>query len=950
MIASDRCLGFTQYSECPLVVLDPQRPTVRNFVLKRACQVRVQALDEDGHPVPDVKFFMRWAVNGQLPTTDQEGWATVGGMNPSLSEATFGVYHTDFERTRLHVKLDDPKTVVERKIVMRRGVDIKGTAVCSDGKPAAGWQILALPGWWDFLQFPTGELINGDGSFVLRHVGPGAHNVTISIPIGQGASTSRSALQGVDLTSQRGPLVIKLDYPSPGAMAHIEGRIRYICGAPKRGFWVNADSDDGRSFHGGNFVQAGQKTFRVGPLPAGRYRLEISSPEIEPKDLSAVAAPTKDLQLDIKVRGLLSVHGFVVSALGSDGKPLSDFRVRVVKLRTLRGPNYLLTTNWRRITDTGGQFTEELPGPGVYVVEASADGYATSRSEAINTDKWPPKEIRIGLTKGVPLAGTVLDEEGHPISGATVISLAQSGGQGAVSTANLPERIGIKTVAGRFQFAGLDPGPDTLDIVHPEYAPVIVNISIQRGGQPPLAIVMQRGGTVCGHVQDDLGRLAAGVTLHFQDWYSYGPYTRDGRFATAVTDENGYYEVSHLPERLVYIHRADEWDALGVVRQAVLPSNGKMRTVDFGGSSKISGQLFVNGRPLSNQKVLISGVNPNSGIMKAFAKTDANGTFTFLGVPFGNRYLYYTDGRSGFNWHRVRELRIDSASRNFGRIEHHVGTLKVKLPKVAGPSRSAVWASLEDVAAGPFRGQTVSSASPKSEKDAPFIFENISSGKYAVTTTLGKGFQVRKLVETTPEKRDLTVAVELPFGTASLQGTLDPSLRKDGRYNSIELRTAGDALRVRSSINEGGNFDVTGLPEGDYSLTIVRTIAGNSSGEAAGKVTLRRGEAKTVQVSKEPIDPSKVNEGVLFVTVVSREGIPLPGCELRLTGPKGTLLPKGVNDDGRAVFGGPPGTYDLVVTYLGFKPVTQRVKLSAAQSNPRSPHEYEATVTLAPID
>ena len=110
------------------------------------------------------------------------------------------------------------------------------------------------------------------------------------------------------------------------------------------------------------------------------------------------------------------------------------------------------------------------------------------------------------------------------------------------------------------------------------------------------------GGTVCGHVQDHLGRLAAGVTLHFQDWYSYGTDAGNGRFATAVTDENGYYEVSHLPERLVFIHRADEWDALGVVRQTVLPSNGKRRTVDFGGSSKITGQLFVNGKPLSNQK------------------------------------------------------------------------------------------------------------------------------------------------------------------------------------------------------------------------------------------------------------------------------------------------------------------------------------------------------------
>ena len=237
-------------------------------------------------------------------------------------------------------------------------------------------------------------------------------------------------------------------------------------------------------------------------------------------------------------------------------------------------------------------------------------------------------------------------------------------------------------------------------------------------------------------------------------------------------------------------------------------------------------------------------MNPNFGIMKAFAKTDANGAFTFLGVPFGNRYLYYTDGGSVFNWHRVRELRIDSVSRNFGRIEHHVGKLTVNLPKVAGPPRSAVWASLEDAAAGPFRGQIVTYASPRSEKDAPFIFENIASGKYAVIATFGEALQVRKLIETTPEKRNLTVAVELPNGTASLHGTLDPSLRKDGRYNSIELRTAGDALRVRSSIKEGGNFDVTGLPEGDYSLTIVRTISNNSSAENAGKVTFRQRRSK----------------------------------------------------------------------------------------------------------
>jgi len=53
---------------------------------------------------------------------------------------------------------------------------------------------------------------------------------------------------------------------------------------------LQADSEDGLGYHGGDYVRAGNDTFRVGPLPSGRYRLHFSSQEIEAKELAAISA------------------------------------------------------------------------------------------------------------------------------------------------------------------------------------------------------------------------------------------------------------------------------------------------------------------------------------------------------------------------------------------------------------------------------------------------------------------------------------------------------------------------------------------------------------------------------------------------------------------------------------------------------------------------------------
>ena len=443
------------------------------------------------------------------------------------------------------------------------GVAVKGLAVCSDGKPAAGWRIIALPSWWGFNGRPLGELIESDGTFVLPHIGPGAYDVTIEIP-GEGHAIidAPTVLRNTELSDQRARLVLRVDYPSSGAMGLIQGHFRFVGGRPTDDIWINADSLDGQNNHFGSTARArggasrAPSAFRLGPVPPGKYRLVFDSPEIETKQLDSVAAPAADLDVEIHVRGRIHLHGFLEVPSAKSAQPASGFRIRVVKTKNLRGTNFLPNDKWVRVDNSQGEFNEEVPGPGIYVVEATADGFATARSKPINTDHLPKEGIPITLEKGSGIAGTVVDEEGRPIDGAIVLSQAKAGGDLPLSLdQNVEGEIGVRSVAGRFRFDGLSSGTDTFQVMHPEFALTTVrNVDIPAHGEGTLAIVMKRGGTVCGHVQDERGRLMAGVSLEFRrnPGHFAGERYHSG-FASAVTDANGYYEVRHLPEELVHI-------------------------------------------------------------------------------------------------------------------------------------------------------------------------------------------------------------------------------------------------------------------------------------------------------------------------------------------------------------------------------------------------------------
>ena len=442
----------------------------RDFQLPRACSLRIRTVDEAGNPVKNVSILSasladeRWG-NAHGVSTNKEGWATIGALKPSATEYIFGTMNKNYAFAKLIKKLEDPGLQPEEVLVLMKGEDVSGTVLCSDGKPAAGWTINAMPDWWHFGTSPRGAKIAEDGSFTLSHIVPGKYDIKVGVPTGEGMTRVERARSDVSLplnagASKTGSLEIRLRIPSPQSMAAISGKIT-TSGRPfQERVSVYAQSENG-SHRGSGSVMRGKSEFRISPLPSGRYTLTFSSTEIEQKKIHNVQAPSDDLEVELQVTGKPRLSGVVVH--GDTGEPLSRFRVRVLKTGHLRGPNYVQQPQWQSIENAQGEFAVDVVGPGIYRIVVAAENLANARSEPINTDEYQGEPITLKMGGGVTLSGTVVDEAGEPIDGATVTPLSQSSGvRRGPNQKFAGEEGAIKATQGHFEFHNLPAGKEVL--------------------------------------------------------------------------------------------------------------------------------------------------------------------------------------------------------------------------------------------------------------------------------------------------------------------------------------------------------------------------------------------------------------------------------------------------------------------------------------------------------
>ncbi|TWU01333.1 carboxypeptidase regulatory-like domain-containing protein [Stieleria varia] len=951
-IQSKGWVGFTNYRELPRITLEPDKQHQQDFTLPRACKIEILVHDKDGNPIRAAVYCKSTDgddfSNTDRHTTDKEGKLTIGGLKPQHAKYLIGVRSESHAPDHVYAEVTDPDKVSAFEITLEPGVSIKGNAVCSDGLPPAGWNVLALPTWWNFGSYPRGTEIGEDGSFVLPHIGPGEYNVSVSIPLGDGMSTSRNILTAEKLTEMQQPVQGKMDYPSPKSMNYLTCQIRWIGKPLERGFSISGYCAQ-TQHHISHHVGPNEKEVRIGPIPKGIYRIRPESPELEVMnlrkiknldDLDDVAIPNEEpLQLVLRARGKPHVQGIVTDE--ATGKPISVYQFRVAKHQTLSGPNYVQDDAWKVAKSAAGEFETEVIGPGIYSVSVLAEGYAIATSEMVNTDEAPDEMISIKLKPEVPFHGVVLDPDGNPVDGATVRASQLAGGA-------MPRTLGrfvtdkgaVKTVDGKFTLHNLAAGWTSIRVEHPEFVFAELPQQVVSLEAKPLTVTLSKGATIHGQVFDADGNPQPNETLQFYDDYAYGGGDREaGFFGKTTTDDQGRYRIDRMPSAPVYISRKDEWQGIGVVRHAVTAQDGMDHEVNFGGKRRMRGRYLVNGEPLANTRLQIGGHDSTFGAMKMYVSTDDQGNFTFHGPPPGQWVLYRELDGQRSEWAKVREVDIPrSGDVDLGLIEHKLGTLTVRPRMEQGELPEGLYVKLRAYSDDHYFGRDAAVALPRTQPHEPFVFEQVAPGDLELVCSGAGTFSIQHRLLPTDDFVNTTLPLEIPHGEATVTIRMrDADGEPSNEFGMMLSEDSRILFYLQEDKQEPGLAQVNGVPDGNYVLR-----SGNMRHSTIiGRLEVAGGKDVEVQFTV----PSRDNErpGFVNVNVVDQNRVVVPvAIEI--------ISPDLENDESirfrpfhlYSYLYGKQGDVRIKIDHPGYEPVEQTVTLKPTGT------ENDVTVVLNP--
>jgi len=546
-----------------VVTLERGKQSEVEILLKPGGVLMGVVLSETGETVPDASVRLqdptqpRQTIRHVL--TDINGIFSFDGLELERPyELT--VIHGDFVKkvvTDLKVPADRRSLQVE--VILDRGALLRGRITDAQGKPIEGAKVsLMMQGRYAF----TAQ----DGVYVLDRLETGTGIVLVSAK-GYRPEKRQIVIQDgenkEDFTLDKGHRIV--------------GRVLGEDGKPLKDVRIYAYSRTLGTVE--DTVTGADGVFALTSLPKESVMLRFVAEGYSDPLLPPVTVDGKPLTVVMEKTG--HILGKVVN---ENGEPVKSFvlRLRPGKHRAgERVAQLARVAGQLKVDNEQGLF--EIKGLTVgapYRLYVFAGDYAVKEIErVVATRQDDPTRITVRLDRGVSFSGRVVDANtGEPISGAEVMVLEKGLAFLRAGFARAPisyARTAVTGANGEFEIQHISRGYHTVTIKHKDYAGLTISRAnfgsgeamsdrarrILRGTAYPLPppgpegvcnaiIKLKKGGTLVGYCLNRDGKPLPGIKLVIT-----------GIGVSAITDDNGYFELKNLPEGKhtlnLYDRRAD---------------------------------------------------------------------------------------------------------------------------------------------------------------------------------------------------------------------------------------------------------------------------------------------------------------------------------------------------------------------------------------------------------
>ncbi|MGM7702003.1 carboxypeptidase regulatory-like domain-containing protein [Pseudalkalibacillus sp. Hm43] len=720
----------------------------------------------------------------------------------------------------------------------------------------------------------SSTIANSNGDFQFNNLQPGQYIVTATAPNYQTSSTGATVISdqvtSVSLTIQ----------PNP---AEVGGTITDTSGNPVTNATIQILDDNGTVLQSGGTDQNGQ--YAIGNLPPGSFTIVVNAQDYS----SATDGVT------LEAGQIVTDANFVlVPDPGTIVGQITDTNGDVIPGATIiirNAENIPIRTT---TTNEFGEFLVEGIAPGSYTVVATAPDFSTNFVGVI-VESNESTVANIILTSVVGnIAGTVVDENGDPITGDNIgVKLFNESG-------TLLQTL-VADSDGTFSILGLQPGQYLVNATAPNYTANTVSATVIANTTEnlniPLALLP---GTITGRVFNTATSDGiSGVVLTLT--------TPEGLPITStISGTNGEYTAANIPPGTVVISAVVEDFGAESVTAVVNPN--ETRTVNIGLTESLgflTGYVIdiVTGNPIAGAVVLID----ENGQQVASVTSDDSGQFLSQGLSPGSYTAVaaadgFTSSTASFTILPNETTTLSFAlSPEPGSIEGRITNFNNGVPIVG-----ATIAIRAQSPSGPIIATTLT------DENGEYTVSTLSPSTYTVVAS-AEGFGAAEATTIVESNQTETVNIKLVPNPGTIQGTITNN-NTGATVSGVMVDVYNeDGILVFTTVTDANGFyQFTGLAALQFRIVTSSPIF---QSQEVG-VLVVSDETSIVNFGLDP------NPGAITGTITDEEtGARLVGAEVLVffaqdIVPIAVALTDGLGQ--YTVSGLVPGTYTIVVNAVGY--------------------------------